>query len=71
MELINPIGRIVNLGVEKRGLARACMCSKYGGNFSGARGTNDSCSHCGCDCSGSGNRNSGNRKGAATSPWRS
>lgn len=71
MKLINPIGRIVNLGLEENKSPRACMCSEYGGNFAGARGTNDHCFRCGCDCSGSGNRKSGNRQGATTAVWSS
>lgn len=71
MELINPIGRVVNLGLEENRSARACMCSEYDGDFSGARGPEDSCFHCGCDCSGSGNRNSSNHQGAVTAIWTS
>lgn len=66
MKLINPIGRIVNLGVEDNISARACKCSVSGGNFAGGRGPNDKCWHCGCDCTGSAsNRMAGNNNDAA------
>lgn len=71
MKLVNPIGRTVSLGVEDNISPRACMCSIAGDNFAGARGTNDSCFHCGCDCTSSSGTRSGNKNGAFSSPWKS
>lgn len=70
MKLTNPIGRTVNLGLEEGISPRACMCSNNGGKFAGARGPNDNCFHCGCDCTDSG-RQSGNKNGVFSSVWKS
>lgn len=72
MKLINPIGRSVGANGSAKS-PRACMCGESMGEspkFASARGSNDTCWHCGCDCTGS-IYNSGNRSGAATSPWKS
>ncbi|MDD7757248.1 MAG: Apre_1838 family putative sactipeptide bacteriocin [Clostridiales bacterium] len=67
MKLINPIGR--SIGDNNSGTARACMCgTNY--SFAGAQGSNDSCFHCGCDCSDSPYQ-VGNRQFAITSVWKS
>lgn len=49
MKLINPVGREVATGVEANYEVYGCYCSS---GFSTARGTSDSCSHCGCRCNG-------------------
>lgn len=73
MNLINPIGR--TLSAASSITPRACMCSadtaiNYS-NFSSARGTNDSCLHCGCECSNNSNYSSGNSSAAVTAVWKS
>ena len=47
-KLINPVGREVNSGAEASYQTRACMCSS--GMYATAKG-DDSCFHCGCNCS--------------------
>lgn len=74
MNLINPIGR--TLASVATGITpRACMCSSDSAlqysNFSDARGTNDNCLHCGCECSGNSNYSSGNSSAAVTAVWKS
>lgn len=49
MKLVNPLGRTASNSLLTSGKLRACMCSSAT-TFAGARG-NDSCLHCGCECS--------------------
>lgn len=66
MKRVNPYGRTVNSGLEAHITPRACMCGATGGEYTTARGTTDSCFHCGCDCTDS-IYSSGNSKGSLTS----
>lgn len=53
MKFINPIGRTPGSGTQPR----ACQCAS---GYSGYRGNNDSCFHCGCGCGSSGEYSVGN-----------
>lgn len=57
MKFINPLGRTYS----KKDRLNACMCSE---NFFAAAKGNDSCIHCGCACSESGEFRSGNNVAA-------
>ncbi|RGK43067.1 Apre_1838 family putative sactipeptide bacteriocin [Dorea formicigenerans] len=70
MKRVNPYGRTVSSGLEAHITPRACMCGADGGQYTGARGSSDSCLHCGCDCTESA-YSSGNSRNSLTTIHRS
>lgn len=50
MKIVNPIGRIIDTGIEAKYSLRACICSDTTTNFSSNRTGGHCPSSCGCNC---------------------